>query len=183
MYYVSNYTDFTASEPPYTNKIFCKDGNRTVAIIHIDDNWNMWGEVIDPFNLWISPIKPIYTNLTQEQCERMLLKDVPKPNRKDVLREYNMKEMDYAKFMYCTRLINLINNYWLAWSEDDKAEDYHPRFNEELMKEREKYMLRLDPEPEDDEPPTPYWKPDWENDNLFNKSEEIPEWVKDYTFE
>lgn len=152
MYYVSNYTDFTASEPPYTNKIFCKDGNRTVAIIHIDDNWNMWGEVIDPFNLWISPIKPIYTNLTQEQCEKMLLKDVPKPNRKDILREYNMKEMDYAKFMYCTRLINLINNYWLAWSEDD-------------------------------EPPTPYWKPDWENDNLFNKSEEIPEWVKGCTFE
>ena len=109
----------------------------------------------------------------------MLLKDVQKPNRKDVLREYNMEKMDYAKFEYCTRLINLINNYWLVWSEADKAEDYHPRFNKELMKEREKYMLRLDPQLEDNEPPTPYWQPDWENDNLFNKSEEITEWVKE----
>ena len=36
--------------------------------------------------------------------------------------KYNMKEIDYAKFMYYTRLINMLSNYWLAWSEDDKAD-------------------------------------------------------------
>lgn len=185
MYYESKYTDFTASEPPYTDKIYYKDGNKTVAIIHIDNNWNMWGEVLDPFDLIISPIKPIFRDLTQKECERMLMKDMPKPNRQDVLDKYNMKVMDYATLVYSTRLINLINCYWVAWSENDRAEDYHPRFNEELMKEREKTMIKLDYEPEDDEPPAPYWVPDWENGCLFSATniDDVAEKFSDYTFE
>lgn len=161
VYYKSKVTDFAASEPPYTDTVYCKDENKTVCIIHIDKNWNMYGEVIDPYDLFISPVKPIFGPLNQEQCERMLMKDAPKPNRVDVMRELDMEFMDYAKLMYCTRLINLINNYWLAWSEDDKVEDYHPRFNKEIMKKREASMIKLDPEPEDLEPSTPYWVPDW----------------------
>ncbi|MBO5389212.1 MAG: hypothetical protein J6A59_13995 [Lachnospiraceae bacterium] len=160
MYYESKYTNFTASEPPYTNIIYYKNGNKTVVKIHIDNNWNMWGEVLDPFDAVIFPLGPVYRNLTQAECERLLMKDMPKPNRIDVLKKYNMKVMDYATILYSTRLINLISTTWAAWSEDDKVEDYHPRFNEEIMREREKTMLRLDPEPEDDEPPAPYWKPE-----------------------
>ena len=126
VYYKSKFTDFAASEPPYTDTVYCKDENRTVCIIHIDENWNMYGEVIDPYDLFISPVKPIFGPLNQEQCERMLMKDAPKPNRVDVMRELDMEFMDY-----------------------------------EIMKEREASMIKLDPEPEDLEPSTPYWVPDW----------------------
>lgn len=156
MYYESKYTNFTASEPPYTNIIYYKNINKTVVKIHIDNEWNMWGEVVDPFDKVIFPFKPIYRALNQQECEKLLMKDMPKPNRQDVLEKYNMKVMDYSMLLYSTRLINLINNIWVAWSEEDKAEDYHPRFNKELMKEREKTMIKLDYEPEDDEEPTPY---------------------------
>ena len=43
-------------------------------------------------------------------------------------------------------------------------------------------MMRLDSETEDNESSTPYWQPDWENDNLFTKSTEIPEWIKTCEF-
>ena len=97
-----------------------------------------------------------------------------------------MDKIDYAILMYKTRLITLIDTYWAAWSEDDKAEDYHPRFNKEIMKEREKSMLRLDPEPEDDEPPKPYWyeKPEFKNIGYMQEVvNPIPEEYKDLVFE
>lgn len=156
MYYESKYTYFCASEPPYTDTIYYKDGNKTVTIIHVDKDWNMSGEVIDPFDQYVSPVEPIWGTLNQEQCERMLLKDMPSPNRTDVKKKYNMDKIDYAMLMYCTRLISMINSYWVAWSENDKAEDYHPRYNEEILKERDSYNIEIDHEPEDDGPSTPY---------------------------
>jgi len=157
MYYTSEYTNFCASEPPYTDTIYYKDGNKTIAVIHIDKDWNMTGDVLDPFDLPINISEPTWGPLDQVQCERMLMKDMPKPNRKDIMQEYNMgNAIDYAKLVYCTRLINMINSYWVAWSENDKAEDYHPRFNPDILRERDSYSIKLDPEPEDNEPPTPY---------------------------
>lgn len=155
MKYVSKYTKFTALECPYTNNIFYKKGNRTIAIVHIDSDWNMWGEVLDPFNLPISPIKPVFGQLNQIQCEEMLLYGTPPASRIDLIEKYNMrKQFDYAKFMYCTRLITMTNDYWLAWSDNDKAEDYHPWFNPHILAERTKHCLRIEPEDEDID--TPY---------------------------
>lgn len=164
MKYVSKYTYFCANDEPLTDKIYCKYGNKTTCIIHVNEDWNMTGEVIDPFNLYISPLKPIYRDLTQEECERMLLKDTPQPNRKDIIEKYGVNGViDYAKFMYSTRLINMINTYWLAWSENDKAEDYHPLYNKDILKERDSSSIVIDPEPEDLEPKEPYWQPDIKN--------------------
>lgn len=179
--YISKYTGFQAFERPYTDTFYYKRGNDTIVIIHVDNDWNMFGEVLDPFLLPISPIEPIYGLLTQQRCEELIMRTMPPPYRKDVLRKYNMKKMDYAMLMYCTRLINLIDTHWMAWSENDKAEDYHPRFNKELMKEREKYMVKLDPEPEDILPSTPYFT-FTEKDTMFYSEENIDNKFKDYAF-
>lgn len=57
--YISDLTEFRAYESPYTDTMYVKDANKTVCIIHVDEDWNMVGEVIDPFDIPISPIKPI----------------------------------------------------------------------------------------------------------------------------
>lgn len=150
--YISKYTDFQAFEPPYTDKIYYKEGNKTLCIIHIDNAWNMWGEVLDPFNIPIDVLRPKYDNLNQIQCEQLIMRHMPPRHRLDVKRKYNMENIDYAILMYKTRLITLIDNYWAAWSENDKAEDYHPKYNQSLMEQRFEGCIQLDPEPEDEIP-------------------------------
>lgn len=180
MYYTSKLTKFTAGAPPLTDKIYYKDGNKTVAIIYVDNEWNMHGVPLDPYDLPISPLKPIYTELNQKQCELMLLKDTPPPNRKDIIDYYGDKVIDYSKILYSTRLINLLTHYWVAWSEDDKAEDYHPLFNKDIMKRRMNSYIKLDWEPEDDEESQPYCEFDFEKDNMFYRE---PIDLTDATFE
>ncbi len=184
--YVSEHTNFQAFELPYTDKIYFKDGNKTVAIIHIDKDWNMWGEAIDPFDIPIDIMNPKFDLLTQTECEQIIMRHMPPECRTDVKQKYNMEKLDYAMIMYKTRLISLTDKYWAAWSEDDRVEDYHPLFNKEIMKEREKSMLRLDPEPEDDEPHTPYWyeRPKFKNVGYMQEVvNPIPDEYKDLVFE
>lgn len=173
MTYISELTEFRAYEPPYTDKIYIKDGNKTVCIIHADENWSMYGDVVDPFNIPISPIKPIYTRLNQFQCERIIMRNMPPMIRVEQLkREYGFDKVDYAIVMYRTRLITLIDTYWAAWSEEDKAEDYHPRFNAELMKQRFEGQIEIDPEEEDKYPMPPWSKCEG---YLFDGVDELPE--------
>ena len=154
--YISDLTEFRAYEAPYTDTIYVKDGNKTVCIIHIDEEWNMTGEVIDPFNIPISPIKPIYGQLNQLQCERIIMRHMaPMCREKQLKEKYKFDKVDYAQIMYRTRLITLIDTYWVAWSESDRAEDYHPRYNEKLMEERFEDQIVIDKEEEDNEEPVP----------------------------
>lgn len=154
--YISDLTEFRAYEAPYTDTIYVKDGNKTVCIIHIDKEWNMTGEVIDPFNIPISPIKPIYGQLNQLQCEQIIMRHMaPMCREKQLKDKYKFDKVDYAQIMYRTRLITLIDTYWVAWSESDRAEDYHPRYNEKLMEERFEDQIVIDKEEEDNEEPVP----------------------------
>lgn len=173
MYYISNYTNFCASEPPYTDTIYYKNGNETLAKIHVNKDWSMTGSAINPFELPIGLCTAEFGYLNQEQCERLIMQDMPKPNRKDIMKKYNMKVLDYAMIMYKTRLINMINSYWVAWSEDDKVEDYHPRYNEKLRGELDSYLIQLDPESEDNEQLVPYIKLDEQDDNLHSTPEDL----------
>lgn len=182
--YISELTQFQAFEAPYTDKVYYKNGNKTVCIIHIDKDWNMYGDVIDPFDIPIDSLKPKYLPLDQGQCERLIMRHMPPRSREDVKKKYNMKEIDYAMLMYKTRLITLIDTYWAAWSEDDKAEDYHPRFNEEIMEERMSDCIKIDPEPEDLEPRAPYWyELDFLTGDMNEIVNDIPEEYKDCIFE
>ena len=153
--YISEYTDFQAFEPPYTDKIYYKEGDKTLCIIHVDENWNMWGEVKDPYNIPIDILNPKFKPLNQKQCEELIMIHMPPRHRTDVKKRWGMDKIDYAILMYKTRLITLIDSYWVAWSEDDKAEDYHPRYNEKLMEKRFEGAIQIDPEPEDLEESTP----------------------------
>lgn len=163
LYYKSKYTEFQTTEPPYTDKIYYKEGNKTLCIIHIDENWNMWGEVKDPFNIPIDILKPKYKDLTQAQCEELIMRHMPPLRRTDIKKKYNMEIVDYAIIMYKTRLITCIDNYWAAWSEDDKAEEYHPKYNKDIMKARFEDSIKLDEDPED-KIMTPYIKIDFEKE-------------------
>ena len=144
MKYESKFTNFQTDMEVLTNTMYYKDINKTICIIHVNDDWSMNGKVLDPFDLPISPIKPIFTDLDQEMCEKIIMRTMPPPYRQDILKKYNFKVMDYGLMLYKTRLINLLDTYWMAWSEDDKVEDYHPRFNEYIDKERSKNRLQFD---------------------------------------
>lgn len=112
--------------------------------------------------------------------EHGLFKGYPPPNRKDIIDYYGDKVIDYSKILYSTRLINLLTHYWVAWSEDDKAEDYHPLFNKDIMKRRMSSYIKLDWEPEDDKESQPYCEFDFEKDNMFYRE---PIDLTDATFE
>jgi hypothetical protein len=149
--YKSPYTRFIAYEKPLVHRVYVKDENTTIAIIDIDDNWQMHGSVINPINKLIHPSLV----LDQESCERALMKNMPPENCPDVLEHYGLDKYDCAEIMYRTRAINLLDKTWLAWSEDDKAEDYHPLCNEKLMKIRMKGMMQII-DPDIDMPPIGY---------------------------
>lgn len=147
MEYISKLTEFRAYEPPYVDKIYIKDGNKTVCIIHADKNWNMYADIIDPFDLPISPIKPIYGQLNQKQCEQILmLQMAPLCRAEQLKKKYGFDKVDYAYILYKTRLINSTHTYWAAWSEYDRAEDYHPAYNKKLEEEYIKSLPVLEVE-------------------------------------
>lgn len=177
LYYKSKLTQFQTTEPPYTDKIYFKNCNKTVCIIHIEPDWSMYGEVLDPFNIPIDLLTPKFRNLTQYECEELLMWHMPPLNRVDVLKRWNMPIMDYAQLLYRTRLITYVDNYWAAWSEEDKAEDYHPRFNKEIFEERYKDVSFQF----DDYENTPLWKPDFEKES-YDYHEDIEDEFKDLIF-
>lgn len=171
--YISNLTEFRAYEAPYTDTMYVKDGNKTVCIIHIDEEWNMTGEVIDPFNIPISPIKPIYGQLNQLQCEQIIMRHMaPMCREKQLKDKYKFEKVDYAQILYRTRMINLIDTYWVAWSESDKAENYHPLFNTSLMKQRFDGQIQIDSEDEDNHSFPPYME--IQNGDMFETTKELP---------
>jgi hypothetical protein len=149
--YKSKYTGFVAHNKPLVHTIYVKDENETTDIIYIDDNWNMAGSslVLRPKG-WGPDI-----TFGQADCERMLMKNVPSKNCPDVLEHYGLKEYDTAEIIYRTRGINLLDKTWLAWSKEDKAEDYHPLCNPELMKIRMKDMIQIE-DPDIEMPPIGY---------------------------
>lgn len=134
--YISTLTDFQAFEKPYIDRIYIMDMNNLVAEIYIDSDWKMCGTVIDPYSLPISPMKPVYGILKQDRCEQLIMYNMPPRCRKFMSEELKNTEIDYAQLMYKTRGISLLNYYWFAWSKEERAEDFHPRLNEEIMSER-----------------------------------------------
>lgn len=82
----------------------------------------------------------------------------PMCREKQLKDKYKFDKVDYAQILYRTRMITLIDTYWMAWSEDDKAEDYHPLFNKSLMEQRFEGQIQIDPEEEDNVPFPPYAK-------------------------
>lgn len=93
------------------------------------------------------------------------MRHMPPLRRPDIRKRWNMEIVDYAQLMYRTRLITCTDNYWAAWSEDDKAEDYHPNYNPEIMRERYSDVAFYDPDYEI----TPLYRPDYEKESLFYK--------------
>lgn len=134
--YVSTLTDFQAFERPYMGKFYLKDMNNIVAEIYVDKDWKMCGTIIDPYGIPISPIEPMYGILKQERCEQLIMYNMP-PRHRKFWNEQEHKEIDYAKMMYKTRGISLLNFYWFAWDKSERAEDFHPRLNERIMAERD----------------------------------------------
>lgn len=128
--YRSKYTEFIAYEPPYVEKIYYKHRNETVVALHIEKDWTMYGEVLQPFNL----IVPKFS-LDQVDCEKLILDKLP-AWREDVKQRSGLDKYDSAMLMYKYRGIDMLNDYWFAWSENDKIEDYHPKFNKEIAELR-----------------------------------------------
>lgn len=193
---ISTETKFQTFIRPLTYKIYLKHGNETVAHIEMDDDWNMTCYPHDPFNIPYHFQSPAYDPMGQKMCELLVTDKMPPRCRNDIKKKYGTPEVDYGVLLYCTRGINLLDNYWWAWSEDDKAEDYHPRYNEEIMKMQEEYMLHLDPEPGEEK--TPYINLDLTDEELkeaektrlilpkeyfYQPGEEIPDIEEDDGYE
>jgi len=124
-------TGFITYRPVELNKIYVKNGNDTVAEINISDNWKMEGWVIDPAKFPWS-LYPLYWD--QERCEVILTGRVA-PNRgPEFLKSMGLDKYDTMTLIYMNRGIQVTDDLWFAWSEDDRAEDYHPNFNPELRK-------------------------------------------------
>lgn len=175
--YKSKYTEFTAYEEPYTDKFYFKYTNETVAIIYVDKDWNMYGDVLDPFQMPVKTFK-----LDQVDCEKLILIKLP-TWRADVKRRSGLDKYDTAMLLYKSRGINLLNNYWFAWAESDKIEDYHPLFNAEIAEARWA---------KDREEPDYYTfeMPEWRNEKIYedkedegNKDFELPDIVRGCTYE
>ncbi len=129
MYY-NEKTGFITYRDVELNRIFVKNGTDTVGIINISDNWDMEGYKTKTSRFpWSS--FPIYWD--QEACEKLIVMRVAPDRGKEFLQRLGIDKYDTMTLAYMTRGIQLIDNMWLAWSEDDKAEDYHPKFNSELM--------------------------------------------------
>ena len=124
--YKNDDTGFITYIKPLTNKIYYKIKNETAAIIYIDDNWGMEVDVVNPFAF----NTPIF-HLSSEWAERKMVALSPR-NMQRILDAFNVERYDTAEMMYKTRGISYVRDDWFAWSEDDKIEDYHPRFNPEL---------------------------------------------------
>ena len=128
--YKSQYTEFIAYESPYIDKIYYMHMNKIIAIIHVDSNWSMHGEVLHPFDMIVKTF-----GLNQIDCEKLILSKLP-AWREDVKRRSKLDRYDSAMLLYKYRGIDMLNNYWFAWSQDDKIEDYHPKYNKEIAEAR-----------------------------------------------
>lgn len=155
--YISKVTDFMALDPPIPYEIYYKHGNKTVCIIHVGRDWSMWGEVIDPYDIPVALFTPKFEPLDQRMCEKLLLKHMPPSSRKDVLIRHNMEQFDHPTLIYATRLITLLDDYWLAWDENERAEDIHPRFNDKLKQEYLDALPKLPLEEGEVIEKTPLW--------------------------
>lgn len=125
------------------------EGNNLLATIYVSDGWKLMGEVNDVVNFPYRCLIPIGSdfNLDQDDCEYIIRKRI-RPNR-------GYKDYDEIKELGARRGANTLDNYWFAWSLQDRAEDWHPRFNKELMdkfhpdidamtyEEREKFLKSL----------------------------------------
>lgn len=131
--YKSRFTDFIAYNEPLVDKIYYKWSNVTAAIILVDNNWKMRG-IIKNENLVPSLIHR--TELSQSECENCIMSHMPSPNRQDILIRLELKVYDSAEYIYRTRAISAFDLFWLAWSDDDKAEDYLPMRNYKIWKSR-----------------------------------------------
>lgn len=167
--YESKYTNFIAHNKPLTNTVYVKYGNHTVCRIYIEDDWTMHGEIDDFLMCPVGGGK--LNHLEQKDCELILLKNMPPASRTKTLRSHGLERYDSAELMYRTRGINLLDDFWLAWSEDDKAEDYHPLHNKKILEERTKDMIHF----VDDEP-NPPWS--WDSESCKETQRAIDEYNK-----
>lgn len=124
--YKNDGTGFITYIKPLTNKIYYKIKNETAAIIYINDNWGIEVDVVNPFAF----NTPIF-HLSSDWAERKMVATSPR-NMQRILDVFNVERYDTAEMMYKTRGISYVRDDWFAWSEDDKIEDYHPRFNPDL---------------------------------------------------
>lgn len=124
--YRNDKTGFITYMRPLTNKIYYKIKNETAAIIDIDDNWKMKAEVVNPFAF----NTPIFS-LPEDWAEKKIVALSPR-NMDRILKTFKVDRYDTAEMLYKTRGIEFVRDDWFAWTEDDKIEDYHPRYNPEM---------------------------------------------------
>lgn len=111
------------------NKFYIKFGNIVVVEIHTNEDWEMEGVVVNP--AYFPASYPLI--LSDAQCKYWLSNRIM-PDRKDgSVEQLGLKEYDTMEVLYRSRGINMLDDYWLAWSIEDKAEEYHPRFNSSLI--------------------------------------------------
>ena len=122
------YSNFITNSQIRPSIIYVKHRNSTCVEIDINEDWTMLGTSKS------TKIQDMGYNgiMSDAQCKHFLSTRVA-PNRgKFMLDELGLKEYDTMEILYRTRGIQPKDDWWLAWSEDDKAEDYHPNFNKEI---------------------------------------------------
>lgn len=124
--YRNDKTGFITYIKPLTDKIYYKIKNTTAAIIYVGENWEMTAEVVDPFAF----STPLFT-LSEDWAEKKIVSLSPR-NYPRIIKAFGVSRYDTAVLLYKSRGIDYVRDDWFAWSEDDKIEDYHPRFNPEL---------------------------------------------------
>ena len=101
--------------------------DRLLATINVEPGWKLSGKIDDlcyfPYKDLIHP-ETGYT-LEQDDCEKVI--------RRRICPYRGQKDYDEILYLGSKRGANTTDFYWFAWSLDDKAKDWHPRFNKELM--------------------------------------------------
>lgn len=120
-------SNFITHEKLRPDIIYIKAGNKVIGDIQIDSEWNMHGTIYHP-GLFFSSYPVI---LTDAQCKYFLASRVAPP-RPLLLEQAGLSEYDTMSLIYRTRGISYLDDIWLAWAPDDRAEDYHPRFNKDI---------------------------------------------------
>ncbi len=124
--YKNDSTGFITYIKPLCNKLYYKVKNDTVAVINVSENWEMSVDIVNPFAFTL-----VKYGADKEWAENLIVQLVPRDMER-ILRVYNIERYDTAVMLYRSRGINYVRDDWFAWSEDDKIEDYHPRFNKAL---------------------------------------------------
>lgn len=137
--YSSKLTPFITWEEPVLSEIYIKNAQDIVAKINITGNWEMEGEVYDP---WV--FIPTKFTLTQKDCEEYIVSRIG-CDREDTLKRMNIERYDSILMLYHTRGIRPTDKIWFAWDKSDRFEDYHPKATPESWAEHLELLHKRQP--------------------------------------